>query len=190
MHPVFLFHADGVNDVSQIILGVGEDKCSVTYIVAPIGANGRFCSGRNVCGKLSCVDCWFASSQADETLIKMIEPRAQRCWAVASRIGSYKNHLELFCGAFRYFLKSLSDHCHLGRTHVRTVGISEEQKCDVSLSLRPEFILRSRRVGQSKSRLRQRRADQSSTVCRFSAIGSSRLRRLLRRLSPQIVGGP
>ena len=53
MHPVFLFHADGVNDVSQIILGVGENKCSVTYIVAAIGANGRFCSGRNVCGKLS-----------------------------------------------------------------------------------------------------------------------------------------
>ena len=80
--------------MGEIVFGEGEDKCRVDDFVIPI-VGDSFCGGKNRHGPFGCLDRGLASRQTDETLIKIIEPRAHYLWAVARRVGRDKNYLDL-----------------------------------------------------------------------------------------------
>jgi len=148
--PVVLFHPAGVNHVGQIVFRVGEYKSRVAHFVSSIGAHGRLLGGRKVRGNLCRSDFRFASRQAYETFIKVIEPRAQHLRAVPFGIGGHKYDLKPIRGGGRYFLESLSNRGHLERAHVRAMGVPEKKQRGVSLGLQ-------RKIERSSGRIRQRK---------------------------------
>ena len=77
VRPVFLFHAERINHVRQIVPGIGQNKRRVTYFITSVGTNGCFLGWRHVRGNLRRSDCRIAPGESDKTLVEMIEPRAQ-----------------------------------------------------------------------------------------------------------------
>jgi hypothetical protein len=124
----------GMDQVREIVFGVGEDEGGVAYFVGAVRTHRRFFRGREICGNLRGVHGGSTAGQADEVLIEMIEPLAQHLRRVAVGIGGNKNYFELIFGIGRQFLECSSDHGHLQRAHVRTMRVAEEEQRYVTLS--------------------------------------------------------
>jgi hypothetical protein len=112
----------------------------------------------------------FASYEAYETLVKMIEPGAEYLWAIPCRVGRNKDQLDLILETRGHLLEAHRDVCHMERALIGATGISEKEERDISLGLLREVKRRTGCVGQGESRLRQGRRYQAAPVSRFGAI--------------------
>ena len=164
--PVLLLYAHRVDHVRQIVLGVGQDKCRVADIISAVGANRRFRGGREIRRDLGRVDGGLASREADEALIEVIKPGAQSRWGVALWIGGDEDHLELIRKVGRQRLQGVGHNQHLERTHVRAMGVSEEQQRDVTFGLRPKIERGPGGIAEGESRLGQGWRYDSAAIIR------------------------
>jgi hypothetical protein len=78
--------------MGEIVFGVGENKYRMADFVVPIGTD-RFCGRRDPGSPLGCLDGGLGAGQTDETLIEIIEPRAQHLSSIARRIGRVERTL-------------------------------------------------------------------------------------------------
>jgi hypothetical protein len=92
--PILLFHADRVNDVGQIVGGVGEHPRGMIYGIAAVAQGSRFLRRIHIRGKLSRLDGSFAAGGTDKALVKVVEPCPQYLPGIAIGICGHEDDLE------------------------------------------------------------------------------------------------
>src|SRR5262249_3224697 len=136
--PVVLSHPARIDEVSEIVFGVGENKRRVTDFIV-FTRECCFSGKWNPRTPLGRVDGDFASCEPDKTLVKMVEPRAQHFWIVTCGVSRNKNYLDLIRKPLGNLLKTASDIRHVQWTLTWAMGISEKEERDVPIGLLPEI---------------------------------------------------
>lgn len=126
VHPILLLNADRVNDVRQIVGGVGEHPRRVIYGLAAVAQASRSLRRIHTSRKLSGFDGRFAAAQTDKTLVEVVEPCPQYLPGIGIGICGHQDDLEPARLLRWQSLQGLSDGCHLQRAHIRTKSVPEE----------------------------------------------------------------
>lgn len=107
--------------------------------------------------------------------IEIVEPAAQFYRGIPCGIGGHKNEFDLIGNTGGQFLQSRANICHVRRTLIGTIGITEKEKRDRSHGPLPEIKRSAGRVSENKSRFRHRRRDQAASVYCFRVPGMGRV---------------
>lgn len=132
----------------------------MAHFIVAIWSHGPFLSRWKIGSHLCRLDGFFASREANETLIKAIEVHAQYLRRIVCGIGGDKNHLELAGRSRRQFPQRIRNHMHLQRTHVRAMGVSEKQKRHISPGVGVKIERRARGIREREFWFGERRRNQ------------------------------
>ena len=181
MDPIVFTNPAWIDNVAQVVFGVGYNKVGVADCIVAVA---RIClvGQRNPGSLLGCIDGSRSSCEASKTFIEIVEPPAQVHARIPSGIGGDKDERDLSGYTRGQFLQGRADTCHVQGTLRGAMRIAEKQERDCPPGSVEKIKRSTGGVSEDEMRFRQGRRYQAAPVVLWLIVNARpRVRQFLCR---------